>query len=76
MPAGTGMQIINRTEGWGTQGNHYLSMSAQEAACILSDDYWAIIERRAKKKKAGQRSLWSGGAHEGEKIVPTSSALL
>ena len=45
------MQIINRTEGWGTQGNHYLSMSAQEAACILSDDYWAIIERRAKKKK-------------------------
>ena len=50
------MQIINRTEGWGTQGNHYLSMSAQEAACILSDDYWAIIERRAKKKRVS--AVW------------------
>jgi len=59
----------NRAEG----DIHYPPMPAQESACILSDDYWAIIERRAKKTVSAQ---FVEGACEGEKTVPTSSALL
>ena len=53
---------------------HGLSIPAQDSACILSDDYWAMSGRKAKK--ANQRNLWGEREGEREKTVPTSSAIL